>query len=309
LGRIKIVISEGIAGAGSADDEVSYMRLKNIVCFYYRYAPQGQCHISYNFPILTTTLEFLESVGIYYPTTRKYDNSLARWFPVSVPAHHLAGSAFGSPAHKHSPIRKPTTPGSVPPAFELSPAIPSLEKIPFPDLQPTSVKPAPSDLFNIDAEDKHSIGSRTVDDLEHDASTPLKGKEYIDTPESITTQAIRSTCQTPASNTPVFEATLPTRMRTDSISSMHSQQSTNSFKLEYTEQQSTRGKEDHADPSISKSVKIGFITETQNQMQSAHGGLTGEDPSLPAVKDFATTGKVMDMGRSSLPLVELDNIL
>ena len=249
-------------------------------------------------------------MGIYYPTTRKYDNSLARWFPVSVPAHHLAGWAFGSPAHKHSPLRKPTTPGSLPPAFELSSAVPSLEKTPFPDLQPTSVKSAPSDPFSVDTEDKHSIGSRTVDGLENATGTPPKGKEYIDAPEIITVQNICSACQTPASNTLVFEGTLPTRLRTDSISSMHSQQSTNSFKLEYTEQQSTRGKEDHTDPSISKSVKIGFITETQNQVQSAHGGLTGEDPSVPAIKDFAATGKVStDIGRSSLPLVELDNIL
>lgn len=249
-------------------------------------------------------------MGIYYPTTRKYDNSLARWFPVSVPAHHLAGSAFGSPAHKHSPIRKPTTPGSVPPAFELNSTTPSLEKTSFPDLQPTSVKSAPTDPFSIGTEDKHCIGSRTVGDSEHDAGAPSKGKEYIDAPENITAQTIHSACQTPASNTPVYEATVPTRMRTDSISSMHSQQSTNSFKLEYTEQQSTRSKEDHTDPSISKSVKIGFITETQNQVQSAHGGLVGEDPLLPTVKDFATTGKVStDIGRSSLPLVELDNIL
>lgn len=51
LGRIKIVISEGVAGTtvdeGEAG-EVSYMRLKNIVCFYYRYAPQGQCPSIYN---------------------------------------------------------------------------------------------------------------------------------------------------------------------------------------------------------------------------------------------------------------------
>lgn len=244
-------------------------------------------------------------MGIYYPTTRKYDNSLARWFPVSVPPHHLAGSAFGSPAHKHSPLRKPSTPGSVPPTFNLNPVVPSLEKTVFPDLQHLSLKAVPSDIFGLDVEDRHSISSRTISEPEQDSATGPKGKEPMDTLESTSGQTTSSACRTPASSTPVFEATPSTRMRTDSISSIHSQQSTNSFKLEYTEQQSSRGKEDYADPSISKSVKIGIISETQNQTQLSHPGLQGEDGPL-SVKDYV--GKV-ETGRNSLPLVELDNIL
>lgn len=48
LGRIKIVISEGIAGRAVDEGEVSYMRVKNLVCFYYRYAPQGQCLLPFD---------------------------------------------------------------------------------------------------------------------------------------------------------------------------------------------------------------------------------------------------------------------
>lgn len=245
-------------------------------------------------------------MGIYYPTTRKYDNSLARWFPVSVPAYHLAGSAFGSPAHTHSPTRKPVTPGNIPPTLDLNAAVPFLEKA-FPQLQPTCLKSTPTEPVCANIDNRTNIKGHATSEHEHEPTIcPPKGKQRTESLEETPGQTVPSICQTPVACTPpVFEAIIPSRMRTDSISSIHSEQSTNSFRLEYTEQQSSR-KEDYVDPSISKSVKIGITSETQKQMQSAHPCLPGDESSLHIMKDF--TGKV-DVGRNTLPLVELDNIL
>lgn len=234
-------------------------------------------------------------MGIYYPTTRKYDNSLARWFPVSVPAYHLAGSAFGSPPHTHSPTRKPVTLGILPSALDLNAAVPFLEKT-FPQLQPASLKSTPTESICADTDNRNNIKGLAMSEHENEPNiSPPKGKQRMESPE-----------ETPVACTPpVFEATIPSRMRTDSISSIHSEQSTNSFRLEYTEQQSSR-KEDYVDQPISKSVKIGITSETQKQIQSAHPCLPGDESSSHLMKGI--TEKV-DKGRNILPLVELDSIL
>ena len=282
--------------------EVSYMRLKNLVCFYYRYAPQGEPSIWIGKNVFNITIEFLESVGIYYPTTRKYDNSLARWFPITVPTHHLAGSAFGSPAHSHSPTRKPLNPGVLPPTFDLNAEVPTLDKTAIPNLQPIPTSSLPLDPFGIDVEGKNttSQSSRRAS-IEHESVPILKGKQRMEAAEESSGQHLVSTSQTPASGTPVLEGTVTHRLRADSVSSLHSEQSTNSFKLEYTEKSSRK-----EDPSVSKSVKIGITTESQKQVQSAHQNIIGEDVNISPGKDLV--GKA-DTGRNNLPLVELDNIL
>ncbi|KAF8444253.1 hypothetical protein BDZ91DRAFT_853802 [Kalaharituber pfeilii] len=287
LGRIKIVISEGVAGNAVDNGEVSYMRLKNLVCFYYRYAPQ----------------EFLESVGIYYPTTRKYDNSLARWFPISVPTHHQVGGAFGSPAHSHSPTRKPFIPAAAPPAFDLNSAIPSLEKTSFPDLQP-AVASANLDPFSCGIENKKINISEIQKPEDGTCSGVSRMQQIVDSVGISPGHSMHSPCQTTGTGTPATDTITSARMRADSVSSLHSQQSTKSFQLVYTEQSSR--KEDKADPMISKSMKIGMTTGSQKQMQAAHQGLVGEDNSIPGAKEMVTKA---DTGRNNTPLVELDNIL
>lgn len=45
VGSIKVLISEGAAITSEDSGEVSYVRLNNLVCFSYRYAPQGKLNL------------------------------------------------------------------------------------------------------------------------------------------------------------------------------------------------------------------------------------------------------------------------
>ncbi|KAI5797411.1 hypothetical protein DFH27DRAFT_101855 [Peziza echinospora] len=291
LGRIKIVVSEGVAGSAIENGEVSYMRLKNLVCFYYRYAPQ----------------EFLESVGIYYPSTRKYDNSLARWFPISVPTHHLGGSAFGSPAHSHSPTRKPMTTGVIPPAFDLDSAIPSLGKSAYPDLQPVQMARTASDPFSAaKAGDETMMAFSTPTMTMNMSSEECKIPTEVQETSTTTGQATSAMNmgQTSGTCTPILGPSLTAMNRTDSIASMKSELS--SFKLEPSEK--IMGKAEMMDPSMRKQRM-----DMMDQPMLGKQKMDMIDPSMPKQRmdmmDQPMLGKQkMDMIDPSMSKQNMDMV-